>query len=170
MVLKLRGGAPLKRKKGSDEEAPSTAQIPEIIGEVTVKDGDAKAVHDAICGNINIKRWLSEMNIENLEMVRDFLGKYETRGNSDFVVKGLAKHMPTIVALDAEIKRVSGVHAYELSKIKTAVLTNGKPEVMRKQVSDTITDKQNQAQSDAIASAVAKAKAEPRGGLMGLFV
>ena len=43
-------------------------------------------------------------------------------------------------------------------------------DTLRVRIEDAITHKQAQAQQTAIAKAVAKAKAESRGGLMGLFV
>ena len=101
MAGKGAGGG--ERKKTSDkDDVPTTARIPDIVGEVLKRDGDAKSVADAIDGTIDIEKWLTEMNIETLETVNDFLAKYEARGNSDFVIKGLAKHMPSIVALEAK--------------------------------------------------------------------
>ena len=53
-------------------------------------------------------------------------------------------------------------------KFKNAVLAYGKPEVLRAKVDEILGQKQQKVRDDAIADAVAKAKAEPR-GLMGLF-
>ena len=75
--------------------------------------------------------------------------------------------------LQAEGQRVTDIHAYELAKLKKAVLAYGKPEIMRIRVGDIIKEKKEKDDKakldEAIREAVAKAKAEPR-GLMGMFV
>ena len=74
-----------------------------IIGDVSIKEGDAKSVVDAIGEEqINIEKWLTEMDSDNLDKVKDFLGKCLDRGNSDFVIKGISKYAPSIIALEAK--------------------------------------------------------------------
>ena len=102
-ALRITGGA--KRKKvddEDDEDAVTTSKISPIIGEILAKEGDAKSIADAIGGSIDIEAWLIGMNTDTLEEVKDFLGKHESRGNSDYVIKGLAKFMASIIALEAQ--------------------------------------------------------------------
>ena len=64
--------------------------------------------------------------------------------------------------------RIATVTAYKLAQFRETIVKT-KPEVLRAQVGDILIKKQTQAQETAIADAVAKAKAEPR-GMFGMFV
>jgi hypothetical protein len=72
--------------------------------------------------------------------------------------------------------RLSTITAYKQAKFKDAILKM-KPEVLRSKIDELLAQKYKQAQSDEIATALAKAKAAdeanavppPRGGLFGSY-
>ena len=71
--------------------------------------------------------------------------------------------------IEASSVRVSQVHAYQMDKFKKS-LVSYKPDAFRAAI-DTIIASKRKAENDAnVAEAVAKAKAEPRGLLRGIFM
>ena len=67
---------------------------------------------------------------------------------------------------EAESIRLSTVNALVLYKFKKAILEFGRPDYFKAEVLKAVKAKQ----AVALAQAVAQAKAEPRGGLLGYFV
>ena len=68
----------------------------------------------------------------------------------------------------ADVKRITAVKAKVLPEFKVAIKQMG-IDTLRVRIEDALTHKQAQAQQTAIAEAVAKAKAEPR-GILGMFL
>ena len=95
------GGAG-KRKKIDDEGGDtSKIKITQVVGEITVKDGDSEAVKKALNESIDIEEWLNDLPISQLEKVRDYNAKTEDRGHSDAVLRALSKYLPIVEDLEA---------------------------------------------------------------------
>ena len=89
-----------KRGRKDVEEDEGGKKIEKIIGEITVKEGDADDVIKAIREEISVEKWLEEMPLDNTEALKLVCAKYEKAGHTDSVLRKYAEFVPSVSAVE----------------------------------------------------------------------